>query len=665
MHRRKPLLWLLVSLSFYTIVYFVQVRDQTIVTNVDYWQHLERADALSLTRLETWVHGFYPVGYFALLKIGLAFGFDVLRFGQFLSWLGSIGCLVAVYLLLYAATKKISYALAAVALLSLHPFFRLQALQEGSDMLAAGLQLLALALPFLDQPDRPRQHLLTTAASGALLAGSYLVRYTSFTLIPVVLIYLWLREARDRRMTAYSLFTFAGAFTLVALPQLVASTMVTGEPFYNEQARNVWFGIYGGFNWTDNWQRIPPDITLLQIVQAEPREFLSHWVHEFTRFIAYDSATYTADPLALERKVTLWEPLLNHLVWLFGSLLLVFDNRLTRPQAALLLMALYVPIMITSMAWLFTRFLLVSLALQVVVIILTVSRLGSRLAGSTLSAERTSLALLSVYALSFWLGTTWRVKQERLQEMVRRVEEMQPILEAAGVGKPDELMTNNRLVQVIDDSRHAQYPIFFPPGDDYIAVPALLARITGSRQPSFLLFDWTSHAIRTYALRPYRSELIRAKDHLAPLHLTDEYALYCVVPCKANEATPVNLAATPALTLVGMRAISSRSSRADQHGLYLYWRLEETVEQSQRLSLTLRSEADGVVFHSVRDFQQGTYTLDEWPPGKLVVDYHLISSSEVVSGRVYYLTIALGARSTSELPSAHEAPTIPIRFTFP
>jgi hypothetical protein len=214
---------------------------------------------------------------------------DVARYGQFLSWAGSIGCLVAVYLILYSATRKVYLALAGVALLSLHPFFRFQALQEGTDMLAAGLQLLALAVVFINVAGNRRIVFLTSAAAGILLGGAYLIRYTTLIMLPVVIIYLWLRDKAEKRTLMISLALFVGLFGLVALPQIAASAVVTGRPLYNEQARNVWFGLHGDFNWTDNWGNIPPDVTLSQIVRDDPRNFLTHWAREFGRVWAYYS----------------------------------------------------------------------------------------------------------------------------------------------------------------------------------------------------------------------------------------------------------------------------------------------------------------------------------------------------------------------------------------
>ncbi len=656
MRRYKPFAPLLALLCIYTIYYLLEARSQPVVTMVDYWLHLQWARQLTLSNLETWVHPFYPVGYFVWLRIGLALGVDVVRHGQFLSLTGSIGCIVAVYWILYTATRRTGLSLAGVTLLTLHPFFRFQALQEGTDMLAAGLQLLALAIVFLNKDDSRRFYILSSVAAGVLIGSAYLIRYTALLLIPIVIIFLWVKNKADQRKLILSIALFTAAFGLGALPQIVASVAVTGTPFYNEQARNVWFGMYGDFNWTENWGRIPPGITLLEIVRADLQGFLSHWAHEFGRFFSYDHNAYATDPLALERKVTLWEPLLNHLLWLVGSVLLLFDKRLTQPQTALLLMALFLTVAITSMGWLFTRFLLIPLAIQVVVIVLAASQLSERLFKMDHSATIGSLLLLSAFALLFWFNTTWPVKQQFTQEMVRRVEDIQPILEAVGISQPEDLITNNRLYQDIADPTHPQYPLFQQPTNKRVPVSEFLQQIIGQRSPSYLLFDWTPHAIRTYNVHSYRSELTAAKDSLAPLQLTDEYSLYCILPCEAAEATQVQQPITPELTLAGYRAFTSQGN---QHGLYLYWELQSPVDEGITLSLTLRDPSGETLFHSVRDPQQGTYPLHQWNVGQMVVDYYLFSSTTIAPDVTYELTIRLAT------PESSQPMVVPIIFSDP
>jgi len=652
--RHWPILFLLV---IYTVFLLLQAPGQAAVTNVDYWHYLRQAEGLSLTRLNTWVHGFHPVGYLALLRLGLVLGADVARYGQLLSWLGSVVALLAVYTVLHRLTKRATFALAGVVLLSLHPFFRFQALQEGTDMLAAGLQLAALALMLAGEGRSRRSQLLWVGTAGVALGAAYLVRYTALTLGPVLMLYLWWRERENGRAALPPMSALAGAFVLVALPQLLASALVTGNPLYNEQARNVWFGLYGAFDWTANWQRIPPGITFAEILRADPAGFLAHWAGEFGRFLAYDPHSYAGDPLGLERRVTLWEPLANHVAWLAGSALLLVDRRLSRPQIALLLGALFFPAMAASMAWLFTRFLLVPLALQAVVIVLAVGHIGGRLASTERARMGAALVLLAVIVLLFLWGTSWGVKQERVRRVVQRLEEIQSVLAAVGIGRPEELLTNNRLVQDLDEPRHRPYTIMEPPGNGGVPVPTLLARITGGRPARYLLFDWTEDAIRTYALEPYRAELARAREQVAPLYATDQMALYCLVPCKVGEATAVEEGVTDALTLVGVRAFSSRGR---QHGLYLYWRLNGTVSDGRPLSLTLRSEADEVVYQWVGHAQQGTYPMDRWPVGEIVVDYHPLTSEKVAPGRVYRLTVGVGGAASEQ-----GTVTAQVRFEYP
>ncbi len=527
-------------------------------------------------------------------------------------------------------------------------------------MLAAGLQLLALAVVFIDVAGNKRHLFITSAVAGALLGSAYLIRYTTFLLLPVVLIYLWLRDKAERRTLLIAVALFAGSFGLVASPQLIASATVTGSPLYNEQARNVWFGLYGDFNWTDNWGSIPTDVTLAKIIRDDPATFLTHWMREFGRFLAYDPNAYADDPLALERKVTFWEPLLNHGVWLASAFLLLFDKRLTRPQIALLLMALFGPVLATSMAWLFTRYLLVPLAVQVVLIVLAVSQLAERLARTERAATGVSLTLVLAFALLFWSSTTWGVKQQRTREIVRRVQEAQPLLEAAGVNQPAQLMTNNRLYQILDRPDHPQYLLFQPLIEKPATVSLLIQQLKGLYQPEFMLFDWTSHAIRTIEVAPYRSALLSAKDQLAPLQLTDDYSLYCVVPCRADAATVIDVALNPALMLAGYRALATHG---DEQGLYLFWKLESPMDAAQLISLTLRDKAGNVVFQTTGHAQQGTYPLDRWRPGEVVTDYYLLSSVEVRPNETYYLTLDL-VGSDAAGPSFGSI-TVSIHFSAP
>lgn len=661
MRRYQIHLPLLLLLAIFTAFILREASAQRAVTMVDYWYHQQWARALSFTQLETWVHPFYGAGYFALLRIGLSSGLDMVSYGQLISWMGAILGLISVYLIAYHVTRQVPYALVASGLLVLHPFFRFQTLQEGTDMLAAGLQLVALAILFIDSTKSPRITRNTSIAAGAALGGAYLIRYTTLVFLPVSAVYLCLRDWKAGRRLAVSLGLLLGAFMIVAFPQLLASTVVKDNPVYNEQAKNVWFSIHGDFNWTENWGTIPPDVSFVQVVRDDPSGFLSHWASEIGRFFAYDGNSYATDPLGLERKVSLWDPFISYLVWLVACVASLFDKRLTRAQTALLLMALFFPVLATSMAWLFTRYLLVPLAIQVVVIVLAVSQLVERVVSNERAAIGVGLLLLGLFSLLFLSSTNWGVKQTRTREIVRRVEDAQPLLAAVGVTRPDQLMTNNRLYQIMDEPDHPQYPLFQQSSDDSPDVAGFLQQIMGTLRPNFLLFDWTSHAIRTISVSPYRELLIAAKDRLAPLQLTDDYSLYCVVPCQVQEAHPVDAALSPELTLVGYRAFSG----GDQHGVYLYWRLSSSFNDSRQISVTVQGDDGAVLFHTIGDPQLGTFPIDQWPVGETVVDFYLFSSEEIDPDQTFYLTIDLMRPGLAGSQDVVSSLTIPVRFSPP
>lgn len=659
MRRYQSYLPLLLLLAIFTAIILIEANAQRVATVVDFWYYQHQARALSPTRLETWVNPYYGVGYFALLRIGLSAGFDMVSYSQLISWLGAILCLTAVYLITCHVTRRVPFALAAIGLLALHPFFRFQTLQEGTDMLAAGLQLMAVTILFIDSAKSLRETRNASIVAGALLGGAYLIRYTTLVFLPVLAFYLCLRDWKGGGRLANSLSFLLVAFIIVSLPQILASTIVKGNPFYNEQMKNIWFGVHGDFNWTDNWGKIPPDVSLVKIVQEDPAGFLGHWGSEIGRFFAYDANVYATDPLGLERKVSLWDPFINHLLWLAASVALLVDRRLTRPQAVLLLTALFFPVVATSIAWLFTRYLLVPLAIQVIVVVLAASQFAERAVSTERTAIGIGLLLIGLFSALFMLSTNWGVKQARTREIVQRIKDAQPLLASMGVTRSDQLMTNNRLYQILDDPNHPQYALFQQPNNQPSDVSGLLQQIMGVSQPDILLFDWTSHAIRTISIKPYREKLIAAKDRLAPLELTDDYALYCIVPCQVEDAHPVEVALSPELSLVGYRAFSGESV----HGLYLFWSISAPVVGSQQISVTVRDEDGGVLFHKAGDSQSGTFPINQWPADVTIVDFYLISSDAIGPNQTFNLTVDLFEQGPAESRNVIGSLTIPVRFS--
>jgi hypothetical protein len=59
------------------------------------------------------------------------------------------------------------------------------------------------------------------------------------------------------------------------MPQLVLSTIHTGNPFYNNRAMDVWMDMYGGWDWA-----LAPSvagITMSEVIGMNPVRFVLHW----------------------------------------------------------------------------------------------------------------------------------------------------------------------------------------------------------------------------------------------------------------------------------------------------------------------------------------------------------------------------------------------------
>ncbi len=526
--RRGRLVFPSAVLVVYGVVYLVWTRPLDAVLTVDYWLHMGWARQLSLARPESLVHPFYPAGYFAVLRLGLEAGLDMARYGQFLSWAGSLLALVAVYGLVARGTGSEPLAAAGTLLLAVHPFFLYQATRQGTDMLAAGLLLVAILLLFLA---RDRALLGRALAAGAVLGLAYHIRLTSLLFLPLGLLLLLLfgSEVGRRRLAAAGLF--ATAFLLVSAPQLVASAIVEGNPFHNNMVHNVWFGLYGDFDWDHNWSQFPPDTTLISLVRDDPGGVLSHWAFELGRVLGYDAGN-NLDALGWERFVTFWHPLPMHLLWLVGSFVVAYDARLSRRQRALLLGALAGLVAAPAVAWLFNRFLIVPLALQAVIIALAVSRLAGPGNGAARGGTWLGVAALVICLAVVQLATPWRERLRQIEELTAHIALVDARLAALGVTAPDQAITNNRLFQQLSAPDHPRYAVFRSHDNDpALTVEQFLERITRELTGEFLVFDWGRYAVRTFDFAPYREQLGTHPGLLRPLIEEPELSIYCRQPC--------------------------------------------------------------------------------------------------------------------------------------
>jgi hypothetical protein len=302
-------------------------------------------------------------------------------------------------------------ALAALVVLGLNPFVVQYALYVGSDMPFAALCTLALALL---ASHRIRGSLWLAALAGGVAGCAFLVRHPGVLLLPFgVFVLLWMRhEAREARgkpstlkverstsnvqpstfnlqPSAFNLqpstfnlqpstfnlqpstfhaLAFAFAFSIAAAPQVVVNIRDTGQPLYNQQAKNVWLAVYGDSDW-GRWNEVSNDVSLTDVILEDPGRFAGAWWTHLRAFIG--SGAETTDDAGRASQLRLlafpanWLAVIGLVGWLA---LLVYQGRkaLSRPHGAEEVQPPLPPFAVPLLIWvtLYTLALAVGLPLQ-------------------------------------------------------------------------------------------------------------------------------------------------------------------------------------------------------------------------------------------------------------------------------------------------------------
>jgi 4-amino-4-deoxy-L-arabinose transferase-like glycosyltransferase len=260
-------------------------------------------------------------------------------------------------------------ALAALVALGLNPFVVQYALYVGSDMPFAALCTLTLALL---ASHRVRGSLWLAALGGGVAGCAFLVRHPGVLLLPFgVFVLLWMRhearEARGKPSTFHAL-AFAFAFSIAAAPQVVVNIRDTGQPLYNQQAKNVWLAVYGDSDW-GRWNEVSNDVSLTDVILEDPGRFAGAWWTHLRAFIG--SGAETTDDAGRASQLRLlafpanWLAVIGLVGWLA---LLVYQGRkaLSRPHGAEEVQPPLPPFAVPLLIWvtLYTLALAVGLPLQ-------------------------------------------------------------------------------------------------------------------------------------------------------------------------------------------------------------------------------------------------------------------------------------------------------------
>lgn len=337
--------------------------------------------------------GFYQLGYPFLLWLVRPFtGDNAFLAARLVGIAGAAAFLLATYLLGCALLGR-GPALLALLLVVLNRWTAEYALYLGTDMPFAAAWAGALAMFLL--AGRGRRRVLV---AGALCGLAFLIRHPGILLLPLGGAWLLWQGRLDggwRKLRAYRwqpLGWLLAGFLIVSAPQLVVNTLGTGNPFYSQQAKNIWLAVYGNTDW-GHWGEAANDLALRDVIAHDPDRFLANWWGNLRAFWG----TGSEDPSEFGRALAL--RLLSfpaNLLALAGLLLWLVRGG-PRRRFLLLGAALYVAAL--AVGFLLPRFVLPLIPIWALAAASAAAAIWSSAAAQAPGAIRTRRALLGAAAV--------------------------------------------------------------------------------------------------------------------------------------------------------------------------------------------------------------------------------------------------------------------------
>lgn len=629
-HASLDRLLLPISLIIYSCMLGLYQWERAAISNVDYWLHMGVGERFSPDHLASYINGFYPIGYPLLLKMGMHAGIDMLRYGQIISWAGGLLLIVAAYYILkhlHLPTYIIAMGIGAILLSS---YFMGLAAREGNDALALGLQFfsLMLLLRFLQQSQHT--NFVSLVASASTLAFAYLTRYTALVFLPVMVGAI-VFSAKPMRNYAKLISIFCGVFVLVSVIQWLPSLIETGNPIYNTQAKNVWFGMYGNGDWVANWKGSPDNISLATIILSDPLQFMQHWL--------------TQSFLALKQSFYL--PIGGFYTWIvLVTMLIVWERpaqQVTRMLTVLITVAV-VSSVVTSMAWFNHRFIAPQFVIETVLFFWCLSRLVRIV---TQSFTRPFLGILLLVGAFMWILNTnlTSIIQWYSAPVLRWSIEANTLLKNMGMVDGREVITNNDYFHDSTTPNRVRYnltsyAIHAPQSFDELLDFAPNAR--------FIALDFVGGSANYHGLRSANGVPL---DKLVPIYAQENFEVYCVLPCHQPNQQAVNVIFGDVIRLDSMAVYAAD----DFVGVYFFWTALQDITKSYKVSIRLMDENSNIILQRDNQPQMWFRPTFTWQMEDQIVDFHYLDLTDVDECMNCTLQLVVYDELTQE----------PIMITFP
>jgi hypothetical protein len=208
----------------------------------------------------------------------------------------------------------------AMALAAVNPNLWILGQHVSTDMLFAALAAGALlaGLLYLEEPG-----LGTALAGGALLGLAAFTRSNAVFLLPPLLAAWWLaRSGEPRRRRLMHLVAAAGLAVLVLLPHWALRQAVFGDPFHDENWKNLAWKLHGYPDWS-YLDRVPFSGGLA-VVRDDPAAVVRGGVSEIVRFLFEGGASQLFGTWA-------------HVLWITAGAVVAVQRRASRISALWLL----------------------------------------------------------------------------------------------------------------------------------------------------------------------------------------------------------------------------------------------------------------------------------------------------------------------------------------
>ncbi|MEI6223076.1 MAG: hypothetical protein WCP97_10050, partial [bacterium] len=279
LHNHRFLIFFLIGST--ALYWFVQYFHWTALTDTqepDFFGHFV-VKAKSLASVFT-IDPFYPFGYPLLLRLGSLIIPNRYLLGKWINYLSLLLLLSATY---WYCKKNSSIKNAQItSILMVSSLLLLESLFMGTDVLWNVLVFLGIIL-LVEYQKYPKLHLIL--ASAITLGAGCLIRHPAFVIFITCLFWLL---ATQKQKKWHHLALFAITVLLINTPQFVLSTAQTGSPFYNNQAKNLWFFAYGDREWSENWDTIADNENSQAILKKiDPIAVAKNWTTNIAIFLGF------------------------------------------------------------------------------------------------------------------------------------------------------------------------------------------------------------------------------------------------------------------------------------------------------------------------------------------------------------------------------------------